>query len=119
MTDRQPPTTTWGALLAAANILERSAASTGLDPYAALQDALWPPPEAVPLDPAGQVRGDDTTGRLYWGALGRLDVTLGGTGHGELAAIGRLLKVPGQTVAAVVDAMRQAACSTTARKVVG
>lgn len=112
----KPPTTAWGALLVAADILERSTTMTDLDPYAALQEALWPG-EEVPLDPSGRVRTDRLSGRPYWTALARLDFSLGGTGNEDLAAVHRLLE-PDATAASVAEAMRAAARSTTASKAV-
>jgi len=126
---RQPPTTAWGALLVAADILEQSAGLTRADrvaadyiagrsdPYAALRNALWPAPEQIPWEHGG-IPVDRTTGRPYWAALRRLDISLGGYGDGMLAEIDRLCEAPGATVASVAAAMRDAARSTTPVKAV-
>lgn len=120
MATRQPPTTAWGALLVAADLLEKSAglARTAtlqadykagkLDPYAALQDACWPPPEQIPRENGG-IPKDSVTERPYWTALARLDMALGGTGDGMHNAIDRLCETQAETAQSVASAMRNAA----------
>lgn len=72
----QPPTTAWGALLAAANLLEQSKGLARistltadykmgkLDPYAALQNALWPPPDTIPASTVASPPTGPLDGRI-------------------------------------------------------
>lgn len=116
----QPPTTAWGALLVAADLLEQSkglARITNLtadykvgklDPYAALQDALWPPPDTIPRIDGG-IPADRTTGRPYWAAIKLFDLALGGPGELWSPLIDQLAEDSKSTAASVAARMREAA----------
>lgn len=116
----QPPTTAWGALLAAANLLEQSKGLARistltadykmgkLDPYAALQNALWPPPDTIPRVYGG-IPADRTTGRPYWAAIKLFDLGLGSSGELWSTVIDQLTESPGATAASVAARMREAA----------
>jgi hypothetical protein len=104
------PTTAWGALLVAANILEQRGLAQGhgytlanqirngrVDPFLALQLALWPD---TPPSMDGEIPEDRVSGRPYWAAVARLKSSLGR----DVAEF-----VGGADTATVAAAMRAAA----------
>lgn len=115
-----PPTTAWGALLRAADLLEacpglaristlqQDYLAGKLDPFAALQDALWVTPDNIPRVDGG-IPADKNTGCPYWAAVKMFDLGLGGTGELWSPAIDKLLEDPAATAASVAALMRKAA----------
>lgn len=116
MPTRRPPTTLWGALHVAAGLLEASPGLARLATIsrdykagklsvpAALQDALWPPPEPLPRVDMGIPQHDPADYRcaLYWRALQAVDEHCGGCALD-------FSETPQATAATVAAMMRDAA----------
>lgn len=122
-TGYDPPTTTWGALLVAADLLEQAGLARletirrdydagKLSVFAALQDALWGSYDKVPNVDNGIPRScpGDPRCALYWDAVRVLNRFCGGTDDtwpGD--AIDAHTEPPEATATSVADLMRCAA----------
>lgn len=119
---KQPPTTVWGALLVAADLLQQAGLaklatlkkdykSGKLCVATALQDALWPPPDKIPFVDGGiPVRHPhDSRCTQYWDALSHLDRYCGGHGDWLLSSAYDLIEGANGTADGVADLMRSAA----------
>lgn len=121
-----PPTTVWGALLVAADLLEEAGLARlatlrrdydagKLSVFAALQDALWGSYDKVPNIDGGIPRScaDDPQCALYWAAIRVLNQFCGGDDTmWPIDAIDAHTEPPEATAAGVADLMRRAASHT-------
>ncbi len=117
-----PPTTIWGTLRIAADLLEEAGLARlatiradydagKLSVFAALQDALWQTFDQVPNIDGGIPRSckHDPRCALYWDAIRVLDRFCGGPGDVWTEQIDKFTEPPDATAAGVADMMRQAA----------
>lgn len=121
-----PPTTVWGALLIAADLLEKAGLARletirrdydagKLSVFAALQDALWGSYDKVPNIDSGipRICADDPRCAMYWEAIRGLNQFCGGTDDmWPVDAIDAHTEPPEATAASVADLMRRAASQT-------
>lgn len=114
----------WGAILIAASLLEQAGLARlatikkdykagKLSIPAALQDALWIPPEPIPNIGGGipSSHTSDPRCAVYWAAMKAIDLHCGGTGDLFGSAMDQFTEPQQATAADVAEMMREAAGS--------